>query len=217
MKIKEIKIATNDLTQTVSFYTQALELTIDQRSDNSVSFKAGDSTLTFVENSNCNKPIYHFAFNIPHNQLSEAMDWLAGRVSLLPVTPESHIAAFKQWNANAVYFTDTNGNLLEFIARHDLNNERNTAFSGSSIECISEIGIAVESVPGYIAQLEVDYFAKQPPQEKFAALGDDNGLLIIAEENRNWFPTDIPAGRFPMEVDFDNQRLVVAGKTGERL
>lgn len=214
MKIREIKLATNELNQTVSFYTQTLGFAIVQRTDHHVSFQAGTSILTFIADNSCTQPIYHFAFNIPHNQLSEGIDWLTKRVPLLPVTQETHIAGFKNWNANAVYFTDNNGNLLEFIARHDLNNSSHEVFSAASVQCISEIGIAVQCVPAYAAGLDVGYFSKQPPQEKFAALGDDEGLLILAEENRNWFPTNIPAGRFPLEIAFDDKRVVIAGPTG---
>jgi catechol-2,3-dioxygenase len=209
MKINEIKLATNDLNQTVSFYTQTLGLTTAKQTDKHVSLHAGTSILTFTQDNTCTTPIYHFAFNIPHNQLPDAIKWLEKRTPILPVTAESNIAEFSTWNANAIYFTDNNGNLLEFIARHDLNNNSNTPFSAASIQCISEIGIAVPNVPAYTAQLNLNYFAKQPPQEKFAALGDDEGLLIIAEENRNWFPTNIPAGRFPLEIHFDDKQLVI--------
>lgn len=210
MKIKEIKLATNDLSQTVSFYTQTLGLTILQQTDKDVRLIAGASILTFTQNSTTTKPIYHFAFNIPHNQLAEATDWLLGQnIPLLPVTPDTNIADFSNWNANAIYFHDNNGNLLEFIARHDLNNNSNTPFSAASIQCISEIGLAVPNVPAYTAQLDVTFYTKQPPLEKFAALGDDEGLLIIAEEKRNWFPTNIPAEQFPLEVHYDDKLLVI--------
>ena len=55
------------------------------------------------------------------------------------------IAQFENWNANAVYFYDNNGNILEFIARHDLQNNQFTPFNSESILNISEIGIVSEA------------------------------------------------------------------------
>lgn len=204
MRIKEILLATNDLVQTRLFYVQTLGFIVSNQTDKRISFNIGSSILTFFQNTMDNEPVYHFAFNIPHNQLKEAMDWLSLRAPLLPVTADRHIADFELWNANAVYFKDNNGNLLELIARHDLNNNSDTSFSAISIQCISEIGIAVDNVPAYAAMLIKDhhlsYFPKQPPQEKFAAIGSDSGLLILAEMSRNWFPTNIPAEKFRMEI-----------------
>jgi catechol-2,3-dioxygenase len=212
MRIKEILLASNDLMQTRSFYTQTLGFTISDQTDNRISFHAGDSILTFLQNNLETSPVYHFAFNIPHNQLAQAINWLTARVALIPVTEENIIADFRQWNANAVYFTDNNGNILEFIARYDLDNSSDIPFSAASVQCISEIGIAVADVPHYAEQLIEDYalnyFSKQPPQEKFVALGNDDGLLIIAELNRNWYPTDIPAGRFYMEIVIEHNNHI---------
>lgn len=36
-------------------------------------------------------------------------------------------------------------------------------------------------------------FERNQNSELFTAIGDDNGLLIIVKENRNWYPTAIPA------------------------
>ncbi len=209
MKIIEIRLLTNDLSQTILFYTQTLGFKISHQTSTSISLHAGSSLLTFTANNTLPSPIYHFAFNIPHNQLPEAISWLSNKAALLPVTAESNIAEFKNWNANAVYFTDNNGNLLELIARHDLPNSSDSPFTIAAIECISEIGISVDNVPDYTSKLGLEYFAKQAPMEKFAAIGDDNGLLIFAEVNRNWFPTNIPAAKFPLEVIYENGQLII--------
>jgi hypothetical protein len=63
-------------------------------------------------------------------------------------------------------------------------------------------------VPEYADQIICTYklpvFAKQPGMELFTAPGDDNGLLIIAAESRNWFPAQKPAQPFPGTVTIEN-------------
>lgn len=200
MKIREIGLITNDVIGTKEFYAGVLQFSVVREQEGRVSFQAGESVLTFIEDRQVVNPIYHFAFNIPHNQLSAAADWLTGKAALLPVTADTYVAEFSNWNANAIYFTDNNGNLLEFIARHDLKNDSEVTFGAGSIACISEIGIAVDSVPAYIASQAVPVFAKQQPMPQFAALGDDHGLLVVAEKGRNWYPTTIAAAEYPLEL-----------------
>lgn len=211
MKINEIVLVTNSITDTIAFYTEVLQLKVTGQTETGVSFGAGSTVLGFREDLVTPDPVYHFAFNIPHNQLAAAMAWLSVRVELLPVNAAGNIAEFSNWRADAVYFKDNNGNLLEFIARHDLDNAREVPFSAEDILCISEIGIAVDSVPAFLEEVVkahgFDIYAKQAPMEKFAALGDDEGLLIVAETHRNWFPTSIPAGKFPVKVVADGIEL----------
>ena len=47
-------------------------------------------------------------------------------------------------------------------------------------------------------------FSKQPPLPQFRAVGEDEGLFVIVPEHRNWFPTDKPAGIFPVTAEFVN-------------
>lgn len=204
MDIQEIIIQTNNLNETRTFYSQVLGMDILIELDQSVSFRAGSSVLTFQQGSSSGHPAYHFAFNIPENQIQDAINWAHGKVELLAVTPKSNIADYQSWNAHAIYFTDNNGNVLEFIARHDLKNASATAFTAATIECISEIGLVTDDVPNFTDQLMAAYsltlFSKQPRQTNFAALGNDHGLFIIVGADRCWYPTNIPSKRFPLKV-----------------
>lgn len=216
MNIKTLEVITNSIQQTEAFYTQVLQLPILVKTENMVSFKAGQSVLSFKENTAPDTPIYHIAFNIPEHQLNEAIAWSKGKIELLPVSAATQVAEFELWNANAVYFYDNNRNLLEFIARHDLKNDSDEPFSAQAIQCISEIGLVSDDVTVLADQLIADYqlevFTKQPQSAQFAVLGDDNGLLILVEKGRNWFPTQVPAASFPLNVtithkNFDKQQI----------
>ncbi|NCP83788.1 MAG: glyoxalase [Bacteroidetes bacterium] len=197
MKLDYVEILTNDLKATKSFYEKVLELPIIKSKSEFISFKIGTSTLKLVKNIEETEPIYHLAFNIPKNKLNEVTEWSTNRVELIKKDDTILIAEFETWNANAVYFYDNNNNLLEFIARKDLNNSETEIFNSKQILNISEIGIVKKNPLEFGNQLIEKYglnlFEKNQNSEMFTAIGDDNGILIIVKANRNWYPTEIPA------------------------
>ncbi|MCL1670022.1 VOC family protein [Elizabethkingia ursingii] len=193
MIISELILQTNNLAETEKFYSENLQLEMITKTESSVSFRAGDSILTFEQNDREENFRYHFAFNIPANQLEEAIIWVYNKIELIR-NPESHlITNFDNWKAQAIYFYDNNGNLAEFIDRTDLDNNSDTEFSSKSILNISEIGIVTDNPLNLASQITqqtgVDYFVKGPKTEDFVVLGNDNGLLIIVSPDRNWYPT----------------------------
>jgi catechol-2,3-dioxygenase len=204
MNIQEIIIQTNNLSETMVFYSQVMGMNSLKERELSVSFPAGSSILTFQESDAVKHPTYHFAFNIPENQIQDAIKWAHGKVELLQVTAKSKIADYQSWNAHAIYFTDNNGNVVELIARHDLKNASTAAFTATAIECISEIGIVTKEVNTFTDELieayDLSLFSKQPRQANFAALGDDHGLFIIVGNDRCWFPTTIPSEKYPLKI-----------------
>ncbi|MGZ8559245.1 MAG: hypothetical protein ACXWWC_12965 [Chitinophagaceae bacterium] len=167
--------------------------------DSSIKISAGQSILQFNKVNN-QSPFYHFAFTIPANKFDGAFAWVNNRLELIPLTPASSIADFKNWNAKAFYFYDNNQNIVEFIARFDLDNNSDKEFDGSSIFSISEIGIVVDNANAYSEKLlegyGLNFFSRQPPQDGFVAIGDDHGLLIVVNNKRSWYPTSKPAARF---------------------
>jgi catechol-2,3-dioxygenase len=209
MLIKEIKLLTNDLQATKNFYKQVLELEIVFENDFFISFRAGQSLLTFQEVKKKN-PVYHFAFNIPCNQIEEALYWLKSKTEIIKTDAQSIIVDFKNWSAKAVYFFDNNGNILELIARFDLKNEDFDEFTSNSIVSISEIAIVTDNVletaNDLIFFFNINYFDKQSPSEEFAALGDDHGLFILSKAGRNWFLTDLPSKKHWQKITIEINR-----------
>lgn len=211
MKLQHIQIQTNDLSKTIAFYTQTLGFQIIENNSTSVSFQIGSSILKFIENKNFDS-IYHFAFNIPKNKLDEAIKWCDNKIDLIRIEDEKIITRFENWNANAVYFYDNNGNLLEFIARHDLDNSETKSFDIKSILNISEIGIVYEKPlelgQDLINKHQLSFFSKNANSEVFAAIGDDEGLLIIVKPNRNWYPTQTPSESNKTEIRLENSNKI---------
>ena len=218
MKILEIEIQTDNIKETETFYSEILGLQLVNKNQNSISFKAGQSKLTFIKSDNIN-PKYHFAFNIPNNKLEEAILWAKSRLRLIENDENGIIANFESWNANAIYFYDNNNNIVEFIARFDLENSTEKPFDISVIESISEIGIVTDK-PLDLAETLIEsynlvYFNKSKKSEKFAALGNDNGLFIIVETNRKWYPTEQKAKKYFSRIKIEVDSLVKEIKLNE--
>ena len=216
MFIKEIKLLTNDRATTKNFYHQILELPIAFEERDFISFQAGLSLLTLQEVKE-QKPVYHFAFNIPCNKIEEALRWIESKVEIIHWNKENKMVDFKNWNAKGVYFFDNSGNILELIARFDLKNEDVKEFTSNSIITISEIAIVTDNVMetanDLIHSFNINYFDKQPPSEDFAALGDDHGLFILSKTGRNWFLTDLPSKKywqkFTIEVEGKQEEITL--------
>jgi catechol 2,3-dioxygenase-like lactoylglutathione lyase family enzyme len=207
MNILEIELLTDALDETELFYNNIIGLKTISKSNSSISFAAGVTQLTFRPSENLS-PVYHFAFDIPNNKLTEAFAWIAKKTEILDVVPPQKIADFYNWNAKSFYFYDNNGNILEFIARFSLDNASEKPFDGTSIVSVSEIGFVAKNVSQLsdviCKKYDLSIFPKQPKLNKFIVLGTDTGLFILVEENRDWYPTDKKAKSFWTKVLFLN-------------
>lgn len=208
MFIDQLILETARPAELKKFYHEVLGLPLEMKDGNKV-IKAGRSTLEF-KRARRGRPFYHFAFNIPANSIEECRTWLKQKVELIWMDDyKSDIADFVNWHAKSVYFFDPAGNIVECIARFDLENISTTAFSPAHFLSISEVGIVfpVEVFDQHVEELlkgfRLSYFSKQPPLPQFRAVGDDEGLFVVVPANRNWYPTSSPAGIFPMDVTFN--------------
>jgi catechol 2,3-dioxygenase-like lactoylglutathione lyase family enzyme len=207
MKILELELLSDDILKTEVFYNEVLGLETLYKDSSSISFNVGSTKLTFRSSMNV-KPVYHFAFDVPNNKLLEAFDWIEKKTEIMYVIPPNKIADFYNWNAKSFYFYDNNGNILEFIARNDLDNASQEPFDGSSILSVSEIGLVSKNVIIQCDELFDKYgltaYSKQPKLNKFIVLGTVTGLFILVEENRDWYPTDKKSKSFWTKIVFSN-------------
>ena len=154
------------------------------------------------------------------DKIEEAKEWMNGKAELLPVEDNNYIADFVNWNAKSIYFYDTVGNIVEFIARFDLQNDTAEKFNSSHVISVSEMGIVTNDVTAFADKLKNEYkvfdFVKSVNSDSFSAMGNDNGLFIIAIENRNWYPTKVPSQKSPFEIKFINdngETFIITDKT----
>ncbi len=205
MKINELTIFTNNLEQQVNFYSDILEFSIENSTPESCAFNIGESTLICKYKRDV-APC-HFAFNIPSNKEIEALKWLKERVGILPFD-DNEIIDFTSWNAKAIYFYDADSNIIEFIARKNLNLNSDKEFSSKSVLNISEIGVVTTDIEGTFNKLkamnQIEVFSGD--FERFCALGDDKGLFILVNDKlKKWFPTgdEILQSDFKIKGDYN--------------
>ena len=203
MDIRRLELLSADVEAQKEFYGDVLELPV--RLDSMIlEVQAGRSKLLFTHAPEFDGA-YHFAFNIPANQFEAAKAWISSRIPLMRDEHGNDEFHFENWNSSSVYFKDPAGNVLEFIARHDLKNEINEEFNSKQILNVSEIGLPSEDVVALADEickrLDVSVF-RQELNESFTPVGDDNGLLIIPVKDRIWIPNSgVPARLLSVRVE----------------
>lgn len=179
-----------------NFYVKSMGLSVLSETKERITIQAGETKLTFVYTPDIAvSPFYHVAFNIPENKIVAAYEWQKKNTKILP-TP-SHmidpnypddIRHFRGWNAHSIFFWDPAGNLLEYIARHDLKNPSLGSFSGNDILYASEIAFIVDDVDLIADQFRTSlgYEEYKEGNEHFRAMGDEHGLMLIMRKGRVW-------------------------------
>ena len=203
MNITSLELQTRDLQVQRNFYANILELPATLTSSG-LEVKAGRTDILFTQAGPDFEDAYHFAFNIPENQFHASKAWITSRFPLLCDESGKDEFASENWNSHSIYFKDAAGNVLEFIARHNLKDAADGAFDSRQILQVSEIGLPAEDVVGFAnelcARLGLSVF-KQGPSETFTPVGDDQGLLILPARDRIWKPdSGVPAKLLPVKV-----------------
>lgn len=134
----------------------------------------------------------HLAFNVPADRFEAATAWLLARSPLQRnAAGQAHFTFGDRWNSESIYYDGPDGLILELIGRRRLPaSGRIGAFHGSELTCVSEVGLPTADVATLAARAEAAFGLQplSPPTPHFAALGDDEGLLIVVDATRHWFP-----------------------------
>lgn len=195
MKILEVELTTTNLAASTEFYRDLLGLPVTTQPE-CIAIDIGTSTLR-VRAGAAFDGVHHLAFGISPLDFDSARRWLRQRTELITVAGSDIIAGPEGWDSRSLYFRGPEGILLELIAR-----QADRAAPGSPDETprllsISEIGIGVPDVRETVRHLaEAFELPPFPPQlPGFAPVGSHDGLLILANSGRTWFPTerDVPA------------------------
>jgi catechol-2,3-dioxygenase len=197
--IAEIRMKSDRVEELRRFYEEALELPVTLES-NKLSVEVGTTRLIFsaTDHPADKEPFYHYAFNIPENKIEAARQWQKERTPLLR-RGKKEVIHFSRVNAHSVYFNDPAGNIVEYIARHDLKNSASGEFGPKDILYASEIGLVVDDVPQTVRQIKAslgfEYFKGGYRSDSFTPVGDAHALLILVKRNRLWFPNQKQAAK----------------------
>ena len=209
------------------FYHGRIGFAVTEHTEERITFAAGATPLTFLEarpeqirgqgGRGAGEPFYHFAFNIPHNRLLAARSWQLERSPLVPpradlVDPAfpDDVWHFRNWNAHSIFFFDPAFNIVEYIARHSLDNAAPDprGFSTADILYASEIGYVVSPADQQAAAMQVRTELGLRPYpsdtQPWWAMGDERGLvLLLGRKGDLWAEnTDTPVrwDVFPTEA-----------------
>jgi catechol 2,3-dioxygenase-like lactoylglutathione lyase family enzyme len=203
VKITRLELFSVDLQAQKNFYSQVLELPVEMN-ELGLLVHAGTTELVFRRAPGDFDGAYHFAFNIPENQYASAKQWLTRRIAILKDKTGKEDFESQNWNSSSLYFLDAAGNVLEFIARRNLQNTVEGDFNSSHILNVSEIGLPSENVielaNELCTRLGLPVF-KQQAHETFTPVGDDEGLFILPVRERIWMPdSGVPAKMLPVHA-----------------
>lgn len=204
MKINELTLYTSKLKEVESFYTDLLGLELLNSNQDSIKLKMGETNLIFEKSEQ--SMYYHFAINTPSYQIGDALNWIKSKTKVLPFHGDE-IVDFQSWNAEALYFYDPAGNIVELIARKNLKIPSADNFDASSFQHISEIGLPVTNVKSAFNQLKEECGLSKfsGDYERFCAIGWETGLFITIDYNqKDWIPNDDKAHPFPFSCVIEN-------------
>ena len=204
MRIQQLTLQTADLEMQRAFYGVSLGLPVTHNAS-SLTVQVGSSELRFESHAGFTGR-YHVAFDVPNNQFADAVTWLEARV---PIFGAERVYHGDNWNADSVYFLDAAGNILELIARHTADTARTAAFSGASLLHISEIGLSAPNPLELADWLGVNCGLKKYRDHavSFVPVGDDDGVLILVSNGREWFPeTGLHAAPLPTQITLEGRR-----------
>ena len=188
------------LSALASFYSK--KLGVEQVDD--MTFAIGATRLEFAASPG--RPFYHFALLAPGNRFDEVLQWAGERTDLLPYKDTGEVVFdFSNWKAQACYFHDLAGNIVELIAHRGVGEtSAQGPFAAAELLGLSELGLVGDRAPmaDLLARrlgLEL-WDGSVDEQGDLAFVGERTRTLILCPAGRGWLPTGRPAESHPVEA-----------------
>ena len=190
MKILNVSITVRDLAKAVQFYRDIMLLPVEATAAGA-EVAIGSSRLSLSSGDGFHG-VHHLAFGILPSEFAWAHDWLARRVPLLSADGSEVILGSDDWKSRSLYFLGPEDIILEFIARDADASAVPSKGENPQILSISEVGIGVKDVLDTVATLsgEMGIPNFYDCSSTFASMGGHDGLLIVVDHERIWFPTE---------------------------
>lgn len=195
---------TRSLPALVDFYSGRLGADRLEQREEQVAFGIGKTRLEFV--SGVGEPFYHFALLVPGNRFGEALEWIGRHVELLPERDSREVVFdFSNWDAQACYFHDPAGNIVELIAHRAIgDSSREGSFAADELLGLSELGLVGDLVAMarlLDERLDLELWDGTLEGEgRLAFVGEKARTLILCPEGRPWLPTGRPAEAHPVDA-----------------
>lgn len=167
----------------------------------------GDARIVFSPAADGERPFYHFALLAPGNRYAAARRWIERCTQLLSRPGQTSTTfRFEAWDADACYFHDPAGNIVELIAHRGVGQADADAggFAAGELLGISEVGMVVTDPPR-AARTLADAGLKLwsggvDGADALAFIGRQAHTLILCAPGRPWLPTQRPAQLHPVSA-----------------
>jgi catechol 2,3-dioxygenase-like lactoylglutathione lyase family enzyme len=185
------------------FYVDRLGLADGSGDGDRLVLTAGPARVEFVPAAGGERPFYHFALLAPGNRYAAARAWLERCAELLSRPGQTSTTfRFDAWDADACYFHDPAGNIVELIAHRGCGGAPDGAFTAAELRGISELGMVVTDPPAAAealasAGLEL-WSGSVEGAGALAFIGRQAHTLILCPPGRPWLPTQRPAEAHPV-------------------
>lgn len=204
---KKVTLYTNQLEDMKGFYEYQLGFRIVEEDETSFTLSIGESQLVFRESERA--AVYHFALNIPGNQFTLAKWWAGERVTLNRQEGMDEVF-YANFDADAFYFQDPAGNVVEFIARRSVDRMGN--FTVDSLLNISEVSITtphVEEVGELIEEMDIPVRGNKGIDPKsLNFLGSGHAYIILVAPKRTWYFSKQKSETHPLSIELSDGRQI---------
>jgi hypothetical protein len=131
--------------------------------------------------------------------------WARERVELLPDEDTGDVVFdFGNWDAQACYFHDPAGNIVELIAHRGIGERgRRGPFEGGELLGVSELGLVGDkaAMARELDRLGLRLWAGSLEDDgSLAFIGEQARTMILAPAGRGWLPTGRPAEPHPVRA-----------------
>lgn len=185
----ELEMESGRLEQLHGFYSKTIGWETEL-SDDELTVVTGRTKIHFRKAKDPDsQPFYHIAWSISSGKFDQAKRWLQKRVALLKAE-DGRDEIQMRGNRRGLYFEDPSHNVLELIARGNVNDDSNGPFKLADIKSVNHFGIVVDDVFQHIKQIQerVDLPNFGEPNAEFARIGNELRHLVLVPEGRLWFP-----------------------------
>jgi hypothetical protein len=212
--VKELIITAkaSEMFQIRNFWENTIGCEVVNQTFNSFTLKIGTSLLTFKINlTNSNRPQYHFSILVPANQIENCLAWLKnggkkqdGDEIQLWRGGETNAEIIQSplFNSTSVYFADFGGNIIELVARRNLDNAEDGEFSANMFKEINSVSIVTKDVRSAqdLIQNNLGYKPVDRTTSGYKVMGNANGLINLVVQDRILPPTNTETA-FPFEME----------------
>jgi catechol 2,3-dioxygenase-like lactoylglutathione lyase family enzyme len=186
------------------FYGGRLGIEPVEEADGAVAVPLGETRLDFLASGA--QPFYHLALLAPGNRFGELLDWARGRTELLPDRTSGDVVFdFTRWGAQACYFHDPAGNIVELIAHRGIGETtRRGPFGSEELLGLSELGLVgptAEAASVLRRDLGLELWDGTVEEGRLAFVGKPARTLILSRAGRPWLPTGRPAEAHSAEIE----------------